>query len=108
MSDKRKSRTARPQTARFQSRGRSSRKASDVLSTTSINIRPGVAILGLFPNMNYSAWFALGELVDNSISSYLKNKSRLRRQEGKDYSLRVVIEISNADQGSIRVWDNAA
>ncbi len=75
---------------------------------TKINIRPGVGMLGLFPSMNYRAWYALAELVDNAIDSYLHNKSRLVKAEGRDYRLRVVIEVDPKDGGVIRVWDDAA
>lgn len=77
------------------------------MANQSINIRPGVGILGLFPNMNYRAWYALGELVDNALDSYLLNRQRLTTAED-DYQLRVVIEVTSQDEGFIRVWDNAA
>lgn len=73
-----------------------------------INIRPGVGMLGLFPSMNYRAWYALGELVDNAIDSYLHNKRRLIKAEGRNYRLRIVIEVDPKDGGFIRVWDDAA
>lgn len=76
-------------------------------TSDSINIRPGVGILGLFPAMNYRAWYALGELVDNAIDSYLTHKKALRRVEGSNYKLRIVISVDGAD-GEIKVWDNAA
>lgn len=78
------------------------------MSDNSINIRPGVGVLALFPNMNYRAWYALGELVDNAIDSFLTNKKLLQAREGLDYKLRVVIEVEARDGGYIRVWDNAA
>jgi hypothetical protein len=78
------------------------------VAKNSINIRPGVGILGLFPNMNYRAWYALGELVDNAIDSYLTNKDRLRAAEGSDFRLRIVIDVEAQDGGFIKVWDNAA
>jgi hypothetical protein len=74
----------------------------------SINIRPGVGILGLFPAMNYRAWYALAELVDNAIDSYLTNRKALRKLEGAGYRLRIVITVENDADGSITVWDNAA
>lgn len=72
-----------------------------------INIRPGVGILGLFPAMNYKAWYALGELVDNAIDSYLRNRERLTAIHGEDFRLRVVISVETDADGSITVWDNA-
>ena len=74
----------------------------------SINIRPGVGILGLFPAMNYRAWYALAELVDNAIDSYLLHKDTLRALEGPNYKLRVVINVETDGDGLITVWDNAA
>src|SRR5690349_252535 len=77
------------------------------MSKDRINIRPGVGMLGLFPSMNYRAWYALGELVDNAIDSYLRDGERLRNVEGDDYRLRIVIDVEAHDGGLIRVWDNA-
>jgi hypothetical protein len=75
--------------------------------THSINIRPGVGVLALFPHMNYKPWFALGELVDNALASYLANADSLHALSD-DYQFRVVIEAEGVDGGSLRVWDNAA
>ncbi|MHB8185910.1 MAG: ATP-binding protein [Dermatophilaceae bacterium] len=72
-----------------------------------VSIRPGVGMLGLFPHMKYQPWYALGELVDNGIQSYLTNRDRLRDTEGNDYGFRVEIEIDQLDGGSIVVRDNA-
>lgn len=77
-------------------------------SEASVNIRPGVGILALFPHMNYRAWYALGELVDNALDSYLSHRDELRAAEGPGYRLRVVIDANAVDGGYIRVWDNAA
>jgi hypothetical protein len=74
---------------------------------SSINIRPGVGILGLFPAMNYKAWYALAELVDNALDSYITRKPELRRLEGPAFRLRIVIDVEGGDGGFIRVWDNA-
>lgn len=75
---------------------------------SSISIRPGVGILGLFPAMNYRAWYALAELVDNAIDSYLTNKVALQVAEGPEYVLRIVIRVEGDGAGLITVWDNAA
>lgn len=76
--------------------------------TDDVSIRPGVGMLGLFPHMKYQPWYALGELVDNAIQSYLSNCDRLRDTEGHDYRLRVDIEIDKVQGGSIVVRDNSA
>ncbi len=57
--------------------------------------------------MNYQAWYALGELVDNAIDSFLLRKEELRAGSEGDPHLRIVIEIEASDGGYIRVWDNA-
>lgn len=61
-------------------------------------------MLALFPSMKYKAWYALGELVDNAIQSYLSNEQALHAAF-PDYRLRVDIEI---EQDRITVRDNAA
>lgn len=76
--------------------------------TPDVSIRPGVGMLGLFQHMKYRPWYALGELVDNSLQSYLSNRDRLRDIEGPDYRLKVDIELSKDDGGSIIIRDNAA
>lgn len=73
-----------------------------------VSIRPGVGMLGLFPHMKYQPWYALGELVDNGIQSYLSNRDRLRDADGPDYRLRIEIEVERHQGGSIVVRDNAA
>ena len=73
-----------------------------------VSIRPGVGMLGLFPHMKYQPWYALGELVDNGIQSYLSNRDQLRDIEGHDYLLRIEIEIDPQQGGAIVVRDNAA
>lgn len=73
--------------------------AADVVS-----VRPGVGMLALFPSMKYKAWYALGELVDNAIQSYLSNRAKLHGLYDS-YKLRVEIEI---ESDRITVSDNAA
>lgn len=65
-------------------------------------------MLGLFPHMKYQPWYALGELVDNGIQSYLSNRDQLRDIQGHDYRLRIEIEIDPTQGGAIVVRDNAA
>jgi hypothetical protein len=73
-----------------------------------ISIRPGVAMLGLFPHMKYQPWYALGELVDNAIQSYLSNRDKLHDANPEGYRLRIEIEVDRKDGGLIVVRDNAA
>jgi len=73
-----------------------------------INIRPGVSVLGVFKDMNYKTWYAIGEFVDNSLQSYVENREELRRLDGAGYRLRIEIETEEADGGAIVIRDNAA
>jgi hypothetical protein len=58
--------------------------------------------------MRYTSWVALGELVDNSIGSYIANKDKLIALHGEKYRLRVDITFVNGSNPEIQVKDNAA
>ncbi|CAN2188591.1 HATPase domain containing protein [Candidatus Nanopelagicaceae bacterium] len=73
-----------------------------------VQIRPGVGLLSLFPAMNYKPWFALGEMVDNSIQSYVTHRESLRKLHGNDFKLRIDINFSSGSDPRIVVEDNAA
>lgn len=73
-----------------------------------VTIQPGVGMLALFSSMNYKAWFALGEMVDNSIQSFVDNERVLRQTEGPNFKLRIDINFDQAEGGVLRVSDNAA
>lgn len=72
-----------------------------------VNIRPGVNVLSVLPHLNYKAWFALAEFVDNSIQSSIDNKRTLKATDGPDYKLRVDIDF-DAPGNMITIKDNAA
>ena len=59
----------------------------------SINIRPGVNVLSVLPHLNYKAWYALAEFVDNAIQSSLDNQRELKAVDGADYRLLVEIRF---------------
>src|SRR3984957_309268 len=73
-----------------------------------VSIRPGVGILSVLRHLNYKAWFAMAEFVDNSLQSYLQNREKLERLHGKAFRLKVEIEVERADEVRIRIRDNAA
>ena len=73
-----------------------------------VSIRPGVGILSVLRHLNYKAWFAMAEFVDNSLQSYLQNRGRLQELHGKDFRLKVEIEIERSDEVRIKIRDNAA
>ena len=74
-----------------------------------VSIRPEVGMYSLFPHMNYKPWFALGEMVDNSIGSYVTNREKLRALHGNNFKLKIDITFSQSGKDArILVEDNAA
>ena len=74
-----------------------------------VSIRPEVGMYSLFPHMNYKPWFALGEMVDNSIGSYVANREKLRALHGNNFKLKIDITFSQSGKDArILVEDNAA
>lgn len=71
---------------------------------STVNIRPGVGVLSVISFIRYQPWFALAELVDNAIQSYLTNQTALRAVDGAQYKLRVEIEV---EHDKIVIRDNA-
>jgi hypothetical protein len=65
-------------------------------------------MLGLFPHMRYREWYAIGELVDNSLQSWISNRLQLREVDGADYCLQIHITVDANDGGEITIRDNAA
>ncbi len=76
-------------------------------SAFDVDIRPDVSALRLFKSLSFTPWYALGEFVDNSISSYLSNRQQLEQEYGPDYKLRIDIAIEQTP-GRISIQDNAA
>ncbi len=72
-----------------------------------IDIQPDASALKLFKSLSFTPWYALGEFVDNSITSALKNHQQLRDRYGEDYELKVGISFDSAEQ-SLTIVDNAA
>ena len=72
-----------------------------------VHIRPGVGMYSLFPHMNYKPWFALGEMVDNSIQSYFRNRDALRKIHGPSFKLQIDVSFSQGGNPMIVVEDNA-
>ena len=69
-----------------------------------INIRPTVGYLSVLSRINYTPWHAMAEFVDNSIQSYLDNKSKLKNLHS-NYKLKIDIYVSSS---VIEIKDNAA
>jgi len=73
-----------------------------------IEIRPEVTMLSVLRHLNYKAWFAVAEFIDNALQSYSANKEVLEELHGGDFQLRVNVQIDTAGPGRIVISDNAA
>ncbi|ACS38031.1 ATP-binding protein [Methylorubrum extorquens] len=72
-----------------------------------VSIRPGTKILGSLRHLNYKAWFALAEFVDNALQSFLANREKLAAV-GVGQQLFVKVEVQTGSPGRISIRDNAA
>ena len=70
-----------------------------------VSIRPSVGYLSILQAINYRAWYAMAEFVDNSIQSYLQNKKKLRNHHGTNFRLKIAIYVTPS---KIQIVDNAA
>lgn len=77
-------------------------------ASKTVNIRPEVNVLSVFPHLNYKPWYAFAEFVDNAVQSFLSYQKELKTAEGDNFKLLVEIEIKTMDTGSIVIRDNAA
>lgn len=72
-----------------------------------VDIQPDVSALRMFRSMSFTPWYALGEFVDNSITSAIKSRNELIAANGPDYQLRVKIDFP-AGEDRLIIEDNAA
>ncbi|MGU7769661.1 ATP-binding protein [Burkholderia sp. MR1-5-21] len=73
-----------------------------------IEIRPEVTVLSVLRHLNYKAWFAIAEFIDNALQSYIANEARLKQLHGPEYQLKVEIRLDTTLPGQIIITDNAA
>jgi len=76
------------------------------MSGESVEIRPGVGVLALLSSMNYRPWYALSELVDNALASFLANRDRLTEEPYRQSHVTVRVRFDKG-AGEIEVWDDA-
>jgi len=84
------------------------RSLPDAEFTGPIEIRPEVTMLSVLRHLNYKAWFAIAEFIDNALQSYLANREALEAIHGADFRLEVDVRIDTNGPGIIVVSDNAA
>lgn len=75
-------------------------------SSTSVNITPGVSVLGVLSHLNYEPWYALSEYVDNALQSAVADGESLRALD-PGHQLMVDIHIDVEGEGRIVIEDNA-
>ena len=73
-------------------------------ATDSVEIRPKSGMFAAFARLNYKPWFALAELVDNAVQSFLANREQLMAV-GSTGPLVVDIHL---DDDELTVTDRAA
>ncbi|KVN68719.1 hypothetical protein WM03_11610 [Burkholderia ubonensis] len=73
-----------------------------------IEIRPEVTVLSVLRHLNYKAWFAIAEFIDNALQSYIANEARLKQLHGPEYQLKIEIRLDTTLPGQIIITDNAA
>lgn len=80
---------------------------TEIGSVNQVGIRPNSSILSVLSHLNYKAWYAVAEFVDNSIQSYLTNKEALEMLHGQDFKLEVKVWLEQ-NNNLIEIRDNAA
>jgi hypothetical protein len=73
-------------------------------ATQSVEIRPKSGMFAAFARLNYKPWFALAELVDNAVQSFLANREKLTAA-GSHGPLVIDIDL---DDKELSVKDRAA
>jgi len=76
-------------------------------NVSQVGIRPNSSILSVLSHLNYKAWYAVAEFVDNSLQSYLTNQERLRELHGPDFRLKMRVWLDQNNR-LIEITDNAA
>jgi hypothetical protein len=72
-----------------------------------VDITPSVTTYELYQIASYTHWFALGEFIDNSITSAFLNWDQLNSIYEGDFELQIDIDFDNQSK-SLTIIDNAA
>lgn len=54
-----------------------------------LNIQPQASVLGVFSRLNYKAWYAIAEFVDNSTESFYTNEQELKQHGISSITVRI-------------------
>lgn len=74
----------------------------------SIEIRPEVTVLSVLRHLNYKAWFAIAEFIDNALQSAIANGEQLKALHGGNFQLTIDVQLDTTGPGQIVITDNAA
>ncbi len=85
-------------------------KSQDIINivddnTYDINIQPKASILNVFSRLNYKAWYAIAEFVDNSTQSYISNEQILKSNPNFE-KLKIKINY-DIETNTLVISDNA-
>jgi len=83
-------------------------KTADDRQLPPIEIRPEVTVLSVLRHLNYKAWFAIAEFIDNALQSAIANGERLKALHGEAFQLTVDVRLDTTGPGQIVITDNAA
>lgn len=73
-----------------------------------IEIRPEVTVLSVLRHLNYKAWFAIAEFIDNALQNAIANSEQLNALHDGKFQLIVDIQFDATGPGQIVITDNAA
>ena len=69
-----------------------------------LNIQPQASVLGVFSRLNYKAWYAIAEFVDNSTESFYSNELELNQNGIKTVTVNVSYDF---DKNILSIVDDA-
>lgn len=80
-----------------------------------LNIQPQASVLGVFSRLNYKAWYAIAEFVDNSTESFYTNETELNQNGittvtvnvNYDFEKNVLTIVDNAFGMELEVFSRA-
>lgn len=70
----------------------------------SLNIQPQAGVIGVFSRLNYKAWYAIAEFVDNSTQSFYNNELELMKKGYHNVTIKINYDFDN---NTLTITDNA-
>ena len=60
-----------------------------------LNIQPQAGVIGVFSRLNYKAWYAIAEFVDNSTQSFYSHQQELSAYGINDVDISINYDSDN-------------